>query len=168
MAGLFGDWGRLLRVTNPVLLARAIEAGFSSANARNAQLLRRNIVLGIRNQRREWPKLAPATIKRKRSSKILIDRGDMIGAVTTIPVTRLSTFVGIPKGKRPKRGKRRGRIRIADYAAKHEKGIVVKNAKGGVRFIRRPFIEPAFNESLKDMVDNYDEAGRDVIRGLLR
>lgn len=41
---------------------------------------------------------AESTIRKKGSSKPLIDSGTLLGAVTTIPITRREVFVGVPAG----------------------------------------------------------------------
>lgn len=173
MSGQFGDWGKISRFLNQGALSAAVGRHFGDAVAKNAQLLRRNIVLGIRNQRAEWPPIQAETIRRKGSSKILIDSGEMMRSVGTRRLHEFVWFVGIPRGARAGR-KRRGRARIAEYAARHEFGMVVRGrtgrgrTSGTVRILKRPFIAPAVAESSAVMDDNFYAAGRRTIEDLLR
>lgn len=163
---LFGDWNKLSRLLDRTLLGDAVESAFGEAIGKNSELLRRNIVVGIRNQRPEWPDIQEATKRRKGSSKILIDSGEMMGAVRTKQLTKVSAFVGIPAGVRNKRRKG-GRMTIAEYGAKHEFGMAVKSG-GGARIVKRQFIKPAYDESFKPMEENFFAAGKKAITDVLR
>ena len=163
MPGLYGDWDKLGRLLNEALVKTEFLGEMSGAVKTNAQLLRRNIVLGIRNQRAEWPPIQEATKRRKGSAKILIDSGDMVKAVVTIEMDKYRYFVGIPEGKTGGRGKK---AKIAQYASYHEFGMYVKSG-GGVKLIKRQFIQPAFDESMEDMVENYTNAARTGVLKLI-
>ncbi len=75
------------------------------------QALARLMKLGIRSQApggKAFQPLAASTKKMKRSSKALIDKGDMIGSINVTPLplsAEVAVFVGINRGKRSSDGK---------------------------------------------------------------
>jgi hypothetical protein len=73
--------------------------------------LAREMKLGIRGQSpggKAFRPLAESTIKRKKSSKALIDKGDLMGSINVTPIplsAEVAVFVGVNRGKRTKDGK---------------------------------------------------------------
>lgn len=168
MAGLFGDWHKIRNFTNPVIMKEILDAEFSSASRKSAQLVRRNIVLGIRNQRKEWKPLAPSTLARKSpKTKILIDTGEMMRSISVIEINPTLHFIGIPKGKSNRKKKGRPSVKIVEYARVHEFGEATREG-GGAKVVKRPFINPGFEESLGDIVGNYNRAAQLAVVRLTR
>lgn len=102
-----------------------------------AHLLRRTIVMGIRKQApggETFEPLAPETIKRKGSSKALIDHGDLIRSVNVKEIGGgIAYFVGVHKEARSADGKS-----LANIAEVHEFGTRNK------RIPARPYLRPSF------------------------
>lgn len=113
--------------------------------AQEAQLLRRMMVSGIRRQAPGGKKFLPiseATKKRKKSSKALIDKGDLIRSINVQPLFGgQAYFVGVHKNSGMKNGEP-----IANIAEVHEFGT-----KDG-RIPARPYLRPAFSQWKKGNV----------------
>jgi hypothetical protein len=101
---------------------------------REGQALARLMKLGIRGQApggKAFKPLAASTKKMKKSSKALIDKGDLIGSINVTPLplsAEIAVFVGINRGKRSKYGKD-----LVNIAEIHEFGT-------------RPFMIPVSNK----------------------
>jgi phage gpG-like protein len=103
-----------------------------------AMSLTRNIVLGIRNQAPAGEPFMPLmhkTIKRKGSSKALIDHGDLIGSINAKMITNdgLMWFVGVNRGKRNRTGND-----LVNIAEIHEFGAPK------AKIPARPFLRPEY------------------------
>lgn len=82
--------------------------------------------------------LAENTIRRKGSSKPLIDTGEMLNSIKTDIIDDITTFVGIKAGTRHADGKED----TAMIAAVHEFGALIP----GGEVPARPFIRPVFED----------------------
>jgi hypothetical protein len=73
------------------------------ANLQEAQLFlaltKRSFTTGGKSNGITWPKLSEATIRKKGSSKPLIDKGELKNSITIIRSGE-NIFIGIPSGKR--------------------------------------------------------------------
>lgn len=106
-----------------------------------AQLFRSMVLRAFntrgRSNGKAWPKLQPATIRRKGSTKPLIDRGDLRNSVAVIDRGG-AIFVGVPSNTRSARGP------IVSIAAVHEYGKTIIQKRGSkivvIKIPRRSFI----------------------------
>jgi len=112
---------------------------------REANILRGDIVRGIRSQAPGGDKflpLSPQTIRRKGSSKALIDRGDLIRSVNVSDFEGGKViFVGVNRQEQDSEGNM-----LEDIAATHEYG---SGPSASPQIPPRPFLRPAFREWLK-------------------
>ena len=101
MAIKVGDWDRLRRVLDVPTIEKAITKAGSLATKRAGLFVVRKIKK--RMLKVASPPNSPITIMRKGSSKPLIGiEGDLFGSVTSIPLSPLSVFVGVPGKARRK------------------------------------------------------------------
>lgn len=139
------------------------------------QALVREIKLGIRGQApggKAFKPLAVSTKKRKKSSKALIDKGDLLGSVNVTPLplsAEVAVFVGVNRGRRSKDG--RDLVNIAEihefgtrpfmipvtgklrawWRAMYRKGIFSHNLSPRTFILKhpgvpeRPFLRPSFD-----------------------
>lgn len=98
----YGQWDEALKILHG--MNALTEINMRIATKYNGMYLRDKIKRTIRDQRSEWPKLKPATIARKGSSKILIDKGDLLNAINYQIVDSFTFFVGVPKSAPDKDG----------------------------------------------------------------
>jgi phage gpG-like protein len=159
----FGDWERALLAFSPVRASHIIDKNFKQAMRRNAQVIRRNIVLGVRKGRAEWPPLATATILRKRSSAPLVDTGDMRNSVSVIDQGN-SVFVGVPRSVKNRDGTELVRI-----GAVHEFGAVIskEGAERAVVIPARPWIKPGIEESRDTVAENWRRAAANSVNEMI-
>ena len=156
----FGDWDKArARLGNQlgVRLAKAIQ----EATRKNALMLRREIVKGIRSQSpggKPFIELAPSTIKRKGSSKALIDTGFLINKITE----RLmgdKAFIGLLRGSTNQDGED-----LANIGAIMEFGATIEQPNGVVVVIpARPFLHPVLVNKGDEIIQNYQKAIRLVL-----
>ena len=161
----FGDWRIAKEVFQNAKLVKAVEDGMVDGLKKSAPVIQRNIKKGIRQGRSEWPKLHPFTIAQKGSARPLIDKGSLMRAVKVDVESRKQLFIGIERGSRGSKGQD-----LALIANVHESGATIRvtekmrgflRAKGlflrdrtkVIRIPARPFIEPAVNESVKEVKD---------------
>ena len=88
-------------------VARRIPKAINLSLKREVQILRRVIVKGIRNQApggEKFKPLAETTKKMKRSSKALIDTGDLIKSINVTEEAGNVFFVGVHRKERGKEG----------------------------------------------------------------
>ena len=163
-------WKALVKMADKKTVRKAMSKHLSIANLQAAEIIRRAIILGIRNQRKEWPALKPSTIAAKKksggSSLTLIDKGEMFRAITTKKIGKLAAFVGIPRGVKAKKGNAAG-TPIALYGAVHEFGAMIKRGSTVIKIPKRSFIEPAIKETEKDVNKLYVKATENAIREVL-
>lgn len=128
---LTGDWLKASNIlkTGP----RRVTAAIDRALLVEAQFIRTKIVRGIRSQApggKQFKPLEAETIRKKGSSKALIDSGTLRNSITTKKTSR-GVFVGVLRTSRSADG-----TNLANVAAVHEFGSV----KVGVP--ARPFMQP--------------------------
>ncbi len=153
----FGDWdkARAKLAGNPgARLALALR----QATVKNAILLVREIKRGIRSQApggKPFVKLAESTIRRKGSSKALIDTGFLINAITQ-KIMADKAFVGLLRGTTNKDGED-----IVNIGAVMEYGATVKHPNGATIIIPpRPFLHPVMEKYRDQIAENFIKAIR--------
>ena len=156
----FGDWQKVKArlETNPgARLALAIR----QATIRNAVFLVREIKKGIRSQApggREFVKLAESTIRRKGSSKALIDTGFLMSSITQ-KILSDGAFVGLLRGTVNKDGED-----MVNIGAVMEYGATINHPNGAVIVIpARPFLHPTMAKYRDQVVENYRAAIQSVL-----
>ncbi len=156
----FGQWDKAKRALGSNLgerLARALR----QATAKNAMLLVREIKKGIVSQApggQPFAKLAKGTVRRKKSSKALIDTGFLLASVTQLMLADRA-FVGLLRGARNEAGDE-----IANIGAVMEYGATIQHPNGAVIVIpARPFLHPAMEKCRGQVLENYREAVRSVL-----
>jgi phage gpG-like protein len=117
-----GDWAAALSITKG--MEQRFGRAMDTAVKREAQKFRNDVLKAFRTSGRSngkpWQRNEPWTIKRKKSSKPLIDKGDLYGSIIVIPVQESTYFVGIPNNARSDNGEKMTRI-----GAVHEYGHVI-------------------------------------------
>jgi phage gpG-like protein len=156
----FGDWdkARAKLAGNPgARLALALR----QATVKNAILLVREIKRGIRSQApggKPFVKLAESTIRRKGSSKALIDTGFLINAITQ-KIMADRAFVGLLRGTVNKDGDD-----MVNIGAVMEYGATIQHPNGAVIVIPpRPFLHPVMEKYREQVIENYRAAIRSVL-----
>ncbi len=156
----FGDWdkARAKLAGNPgARLALALR----QATVKNAILLVREIKRGIRSQApggKPFVKLAESTIRRKGSSKALIDTGFLINAITQ-KIMADRAFVGLLRGTANKDGDD-----MVNIGAVMEYGATIQHPNGAVIVIPpRPFLHPVMEKYREQVIENYRAAIRSVL-----
>jgi len=151
----FGDWdkARAKLAGNPgARLALALR----QATVKNAILLVREIKRGIRSQApggKPFVKLAESTIRRKGSSKALIDTGFLINAITQ-KIMADRAFVGLLRGTVNKDGDD-----MVNIGAVMEYGATIQHPNGAVIVIPpRPFLHPVMEKYREQVIENYRKA----------
>lgn len=156
----FGDWdkARVKLAGNPG--ARLVLA-LRQATVKNAILLVREIKRGIRSQApggKPFVKLAESTIRRKGSSKALIDTGFLINAITQ-KIMADRAFVGLLRGTVNKDGDD-----MVNIGAVMEYGATIQHPNGAVIVIPpRPFLHPVMEKYREQVIENYRAAIRSVL-----
>lgn len=156
----FGDWdkARAKLAGNPgARLALALR----QATVKNAILLVREIKRGIRSQApggKPFVKLAKSTIRRKGSSKALIDTGFLVNAITQ-KIMADRAFVGLLRGTVNKDGDD-----MVNIGAVMEYGATIQHPNGAVIVIPpRPFLHPVMEKYREQVIENYRAAIRSVL-----
>lgn len=152
-----GDWGKArakLAAAPGTRLAWALR----QATLKNALLLVREIKRGIRSQApggKPFAKLAESTIRRKGSSKALIDTGFLVNAVTQ-KLLADGAFVGLLRGSVNKEGEE-----LVNIGAVMEYGATIRHPNGATIVIPpRPFLHPVMAKYRDQVVEHYREAIR--------
>ena len=151
----FGDWdkARAKLAGNP---GARMALALRQATVKNAILLVREIKRGIRSQTpggKPFVKLAESTIRRKGSSKALIDTGFLVNAITQrILVDK--AFVGLLRGTVNKDGDD-----MVNIGAVMEYGATIQHPNGAVIVIPpRPFLHPVMEKYRDEILENYRKA----------
>jgi len=156
----FGQWAKAKQVLGTNLGARLARA-LRQATVKNAMLLVREIKKGIRSQApggQPFVKLAGSTIRRKGSSKALIDTGFLLASITQL-ILGDRAFVGLLRGTRNKEGDE-----IVNIGAVMEFGATIQHPNGAVIVIpARPFLHPVMEQYRDQVLENYREAIRSVL-----
>lgn len=141
----FGPWGKfgkmLERSANKA--ASQTERALAKAANRLASDMKKNITDQGATAGKPFRKLKDSTIKRKGSSKALIDTGAMRNSLKAIKRDRFEQFVGIP-GEATNDGES-----IPEYARRLEFGGVNEN---GVFIEPIPFIGPTVDAKKKERI----------------
>ncbi len=155
----FGQWNKAKQVLGSNLGTRMARA-LRQATVKNAMLLVREIKKGITSQApggQPFAKLAESTIKRKKSSKALIDTGFLVASITQL-ILGDRAFVGLLRGTRRKDGEE-----IVNIGAIMEYGATIEHPNGATIVIPpRPFLHPVMLKHRDQVIENYQEAIRSV------
>lgn len=116
---LTGDWDNLLRVLSDNPVKKAIDTARRRIGATAASKVQKAIVDGAPGGKKFQP-LHEYTIRRKKSTKPLIDSGDLVGAIAWQLSGTEDVFIGVKRG-----AKHKDSTDIADIAAVHEFGTVI-------------------------------------------
>jgi len=151
----FGDWdkARAKLAGNP---GARMALALRQATVKNAILLVREIKRGIRSQApggKPFVKLAESTIRRKGSSKALIDTGFLVNAITQ-KIMADRAFVGLLRGTVNKDGDD-----MVNIGAVMEYGATIQHPNGAVIVIPpRPFLHPVMEKYRDEILENYRKA----------
>ena len=152
-----GDWGKA-RAKLAAAPGTRLALALKRATLKNALLLVREIKLGIRSQApggKPFAKLAESTIRRKGSSKALIDTGFLVNAITQ-KIVADGAFVGLLRGTVNKAGDD-----LVNIGAVMEYGATIQHPNGATIVIPpRPFLHPVMHKHRKQIVEHYREAIR--------
>ena len=152
-----GDWGKV-RAKLAAAPGARLTLALKQATLKNALLLVREIKRGIRSQApggKPFAKLAESTIRRKGSTKALIDTGFLVNAITQKIVAE-GAFVGLVRGTVNKEGED-----LVNIGAVMEYGATIQHPNGAVIVIPpRPFLHPVMAKHRKQIVEHYREAIR--------
>ena len=155
-----GDWGKARGKLAGALGVR-LALSLKQATLKNALLLVREIKRGIRSQApggKSFVKLAESTIRRKGSSKALIDTGFLVNAITQKIIDE-GAFVGLLRGAVNKEGEG-----LVNIGAVMEYGATIQHPNGATIIIPpRPFLHPVMAKHRKQIVEHYREAIRSVL-----
>jgi phage gpG-like protein len=155
----FGDWGKVEKLLTGNLASR-FQVAVYKATVKNALLLVREIKRGIKRQApgdQPFVKLAESTIKKKGSSKALIDTGFLVNSITQ-KIMGDRAFIGVLRTARNTSGDE-----IANIGAIMEFGATINHPNGGVIIIPpRPFMHPVMKKYQKQVLKNYEEAVKSV------
>ena len=156
----FGDWEKARRLLTNGFNQRLATA-IRKATVKNALLLVREIKRGIRSQApggKQFAPLAEVTIKRKGSSKALIDTGFLVSSITQ-KIMSDGAFVGLLRTSVSKNGES-----VANIGAILEYGATINHPSGAVIVIPpRPFLHPTMEKYRDEAIENYREALLSVI-----
>ena len=156
-----GDWNKAKALlTNG--FSQRLSLAIRKATIKNAMLLVREIKRGIRDQApggKQFTPLAQITIKRKGSSKALIDTGFLINSITQ-KIMSDQAFVGLLRTSVYKDGEN-----VANIGAIMEYGCTIKHPSGAVIVIPpRPFLHPTMKKYRNEVMQNYHEALLSVLK----
>ena len=157
MSGLAGDWDKLNNILNPARMKQKLQQAAAKVGAYGASAVKKSIVSGAPGGERFAP-LHPATIANKKSSKPLIDKGDLVGSVTWQTVGDNAVFIGVRKSAKSGDGGA-----LANVAAVHEFGCTIRvtpkmraylhyqniHLKPSTQYISvppRPYLRPTLND----------------------
>lgn len=117
-----GDWGAAMNLTRG--MAGRFNRAMDQAVHQEAQNFRKHVLKAFKtsgnSNGKPWQKNEPWTIKRKRSSKPLIDKGDLFGSIVTMKVGDSAYFVGVPNNARSYKGEQ-----LTKIGEVHEFGRVI-------------------------------------------
>lgn len=128
-----GDWDKANQLFKN--LGGELRKAGESATKKAATLARDQIKRNITDQVFPWEPLQPATIKRKGSSTILIDKGDYRNSITFKIITPYSAFIGVLRTATRKDTN----APLVNIARIHEFGFMgyVTNGKTGTTYFLR-------------------------------
>lgn len=167
----YGDWDKALKFFE--VLPTRYETAIKRALNRVGVYVRDQIKRGIRDQAPGGQAFAPLselTIRRKRSSKALIEHGDLIGAITFKVVGSEAVFVGILRTARGKEGDS-----LVNIGEVHEFGAIVpvtpklrgffagvfgvhlKATTTALKIPARPYLRPVLEAEADKVIDIFQE-----------
>lgn len=167
----YGDWDKALKFFQD--LDERYEAAIHRALNRVGVYVRDKIKWGIRDQApggKPFVPLSELTIRRKGSSKALIEHGDLIGAITFKLVGNDAVFVGLLRTARGKDGES-----LVNIGEVHEFGAVVpvtpklrgffaavfgvhlKPTTTALRIPARPYLRPVLEAEADKVIDIFQE-----------
>ena len=157
----FGNWKKVEKLLTGNLAAR-FQVAVYKATVKNALILVKEIKKGIKSQApggQAFAKLAESTIKKKGSSKALIDTGFLVNAITQ-NIMGDKAFIGLLRTATNKSGDE-----IANIGAIMEFGATINHPNGGIIIIPpRPFMHPVMKQYRDEVTKNYQEAIKSVFR----
>lgn len=157
----FGDWSEAEALLTNGFRQR-LALAVRQATIKNALLLVREIKRGIRDQApggKQFAPLAQVTIERKGSSKALIDTGFLLNAITQ-KILSDGAFIGLLRTSISKNGES-----VANIGAIMEYGCTINHPSGAVIVIPpRPFLHPTMLKYRDEVIENYRQALRSVIK----
>ncbi len=157
----FGDWKKVEKLLTGNLAAR-FQIAVYKATVKNALLLVKERKKGIKSQApggQAFVRLAESTIRKKGSSKALIDTGFLINSITQ-KILGDKAFIGLLRTATNRSGDE-----IANIGAIMEYGATINHPNGGVIIIPpRPFIHPVMAKYRDQVQKNYQEAIHSVLR----
>ena len=130
------------RLTN---MPSLMERNMDRATKRAAIFMRDSIKKNIRDGMPMWPRLLPATIARKGSSKPLIDHGDLMNSIDYVPDGSSRFFIGVPRNVENRDGQS-----LVNIGLVHEFGTEHIPA--------RSFIGSTFEQKRSDIADHWEDA----------
>ena len=98
MSKLIGDWGKLDTILNPSKLVAGLKRAAEKVGNYGASEVKKGIVSGAPGGQKFLP-LSDWTKEKKKSSKPLIDKGDLVGSITYQVIDGEKIFIGVKKGK---------------------------------------------------------------------
>lgn len=150
--GKFGQWDAARMAVESMGL-RASRA-MNSANGAEAHMFRALVVRAFNSRGKSngtaWPKLQKSTIKRKGSSKPLVDHGDLRNSIVVVDKGH-EAFVGVLSSKRGRTGK--PLVKVGDT---HENGKVIVQKRGDkavvIKIPKRSFLKATADKHFKPSV----------------
>ena len=135
---LYGDWGKLKRLFAKDTLKRAKEKALKKTLAYFQGQIKKNIVSSGILAGKPFAANSERTVKKKKSSKPLVNTGDMVGSVVPLYINDVTGFVGLKRGKRHTSMKD-----VADIGWINEKGVITQ---WGQVIPARPFVSPVLKK----------------------
>lgn len=136
------------------------------ATTKGATLARDQVKKNIINQVFPWEPLKAATIARKGSSEILIDKGDLVHSITFKVISPYAAFVGVLRTAQRSNGGD-----LVNIARVHEfgfMGFVTNPHTGTTYFLRIParaYLQPSLDQIREKLYANWR---KEVVQALQR
>lgn len=143
---LTGNWKGVIKLTNNLdkdLMANSKD--YLKDESKQIQDAIKNV---INNQTQNWTPLKSDTVKKKGSSKMLIETGQLVDSITVIPQSDLEYIIA-PEGNHS------SGLSNSQLAIYHEYGTE--------KVPPRPFIRPVFEENAPQVVSEMKEIVRETI-----
>ena len=158
----FGNWaghGQMLKSACSKI-DRVAQQSIGKAAVKLASFVKVNITDGGSTGGAKFLPLAESTKKRKKSTKPLLDNGDMRNSIKAVKQNNWSYFVGIPGTTKSPEG-----TSIADYATAHEFGAVIKTKSGATIIIpARPFFRPVIKKKKDALIKEVENDFKGIFK----
>lgn len=155
MSELTGDWDKALKLLNPVYLKKALLVAAHRAGAYSVGEIKKGIISQAPGGKPFAP-LHPLTVARKKSSKTLIDHGDLLNSATYQVISPEEVLVGVNRTVQGKNGP----VNIAaihEYGCTiqvtpkmrgylHSQGLHLKASTNFIRIPERSFLRSTIND----------------------